>query len=595
MTSAVAESFRTIPLKQLREAPWNPRKTFEKKALEELTASVKAKGVLVPLLVRQVEGARCGGKTASGKSVAEEWPAVFEIVAGARRFRAARAAGLEEVPVIVRNLSDVEALETTVIENAIRADVPALEEAEGYAALLKIDGYDVQKIAAKTGHSLSHVYARLQLAKLIDPAKKALTEDQITAGHANEIARLTEKDQAEALRRCLDTWNPATVRQLHEWIERNVHLDLHSAPWKKDDAELLPAAGACLTCTKRTGTTPALFEDIKKKDTCTDRECFAAKRAAWIEKTISGEKEKSGVDLLRLSTDYSVGQRKKPKKGEAPPPLPASQWTAVAPKKKACEFTRPAIVVDGHHGNIGELKRVCTDPKCQVHRGEIPGAGGRVDDSWRKRQAAQEKKAKRERVERRAILDATLAKVEQLDDDDLFTVAAGLLHGIDHETAKNLVRHHGWPVKEQQYGTDYRGAARKAIEDLKGSDLARVVLEIGLLHALSVSVHGSAEPKLLLATAKRKGVDVAAVRKAAEEEEKKPKARKQKVKKGEQEPGVCRSCGCTEQNACETDDGPCGWADATQTLCTACAEKKEPAKERRKRPTGARKRAEASS
>ena len=129
--------YRDLPLSVLTESKTNPRRFFEDSALKELAASIRSQGVLSPLLVRPL----------TERS--------FEIVAGARRYRAAQLAEAETVPVRIVNLTDAEALEAQLIENLQRRDVHPLEEAQGFRALLNLDEpkYSIEQIAAKTGKS----------------------------------------------------------------------------------------------------------------------------------------------------------------------------------------------------------------------------------------------------------------------------------------------------------------------------------------------------------------------------------------------------------------------------------------------------------
>src|SRR5258706_8212138 len=115
------QEYVNVPLAQLVESSTNPRKTFDEEKLEELTESIRSKGVLSPLLTRRVNGH-------------------FEIVSGARRYRAAQRAGLSQVPARIADLSDEEALETQIVENVLRDDVHPFEEAQGFRALLDRDG-----------------------------------------------------------------------------------------------------------------------------------------------------------------------------------------------------------------------------------------------------------------------------------------------------------------------------------------------------------------------------------------------------------------------------------------------------------------------
>jgi ParB/RepB/Spo0J family partition protein len=156
-----------VNLAWLRESKTNPRSGFDAAGLKELAESMRAHGVLEPLMVRPVNGQPAKGE-------GETPPPQFEIVLGARRFRAAKLAKLESVPAIVRELTDTEALEMQIIENLQREGMQPLDEGLGYRALIDQAGYDVAKIAEKIGKSASYVYQRLKLADLTKPAQKAL-------------------------------------------------------------------------------------------------------------------------------------------------------------------------------------------------------------------------------------------------------------------------------------------------------------------------------------------------------------------------------------------------------------------------------------
>jgi ParB family chromosome partitioning protein len=127
----------------------NPRRTFDEDQLEELTNSIREKGVMSPLLVRPTDD-----------------PNIFELIAGERRWRASQRAGLHDVPVIIRDVDDKEALELAIIENVQRADLNPLEEALGYAQLIEQFDYTQQDLAQVIGKSRSHVANTLRLMKL---------------------------------------------------------------------------------------------------------------------------------------------------------------------------------------------------------------------------------------------------------------------------------------------------------------------------------------------------------------------------------------------------------------------------------------------
>ncbi len=166
-----ARGQRRIPIEFLRANPRNPRRKFVEEELAELSSSIREKGILQPILVRGVPD-----KTD-----------VFEIVAGERRWRAAQKAGLHDVPVVLLEIGDREALEIAIVENVQRADLNALEEAAGYESLIQEFKYSQNDLARVVGKSRSHVANTLRLLKLPASVKRYLSEGKLTAGHARAL------------------------------------------------------------------------------------------------------------------------------------------------------------------------------------------------------------------------------------------------------------------------------------------------------------------------------------------------------------------------------------------------------------------------
>ncbi len=166
-----ARSQRRVPIEFLRPNPRNPRKSFADTDLEELTASVREKGIVQPILVRRVPG------TADS----------FEIIAGERRWRAAQQAKLHEVPVLIHDVSDKEALELAIVENVQRADLNPLEEATGYQQLIAEFGYTQVALADVIGKSRPHVANTLRLLKLPESVLGFIREGKLSAGHARTL------------------------------------------------------------------------------------------------------------------------------------------------------------------------------------------------------------------------------------------------------------------------------------------------------------------------------------------------------------------------------------------------------------------------
>jgi ParB family chromosome partitioning protein len=162
---------RNMALASLKPGRFNPRRNFAEAQLEELAASIRERGLVQPLVVRP---SAVGAET-------------FEIVAGERRWRAAQLASLHEVPVIVRMLSDQEAVEIAIIENVQREDLNAIEEGEGYKLLMDGHGYTQEDLAKVIGKSRSHLANTLRLLKLPDDVQELVRTGALSAGHARAL------------------------------------------------------------------------------------------------------------------------------------------------------------------------------------------------------------------------------------------------------------------------------------------------------------------------------------------------------------------------------------------------------------------------
>jgi ParB family chromosome partitioning protein len=162
---------RLIPIDQLRAGGFNPRKDFRDEDLAELAESIRAKGLVQPIIVRR-----------DPRGVG-----AYEIVAGERRWRASQKAGLHTVPVIVRDLTDKEVLELAIIENVQRTDLNAIEEAAGYRELIERFDYKQEQLSEIIGKSRSHVANTLRLLKLPLTVQALVERGQLTAGHARAL------------------------------------------------------------------------------------------------------------------------------------------------------------------------------------------------------------------------------------------------------------------------------------------------------------------------------------------------------------------------------------------------------------------------
>jgi ParB family chromosome partitioning protein len=202
-----AAGVQELPLELIRRNADQPRRHFETENLQELAESIRERGVIQPILVRPVA----------------EAPGEYQIVTGERRWRAAQLAGLHQIPALVRELDDLEVLELAMIENIQRADLNALEEARGYAVMIKRFNRTHETIAGIVGKSRSHVANTLRLMRLPDRVQEHLEAGRLTAGHARALLDLEDAEtlaeriirgdlnvrQAEALARRVRTASDA--------------------------------------------------------------------------------------------------------------------------------------------------------------------------------------------------------------------------------------------------------------------------------------------------------------------------------------------------------------------------------------------------
>jgi ParB family chromosome partitioning protein len=474
MTTTVinASEYRDLPLSQLNESKTNPRRVFEESALKELAASIRSQGVLSPLLVRPL--------TENG----------FEIVAGARRYRAAQMAESATVPVRIVHLSDAEALAAQLVENLIRAEIHPMEEAEGFARLLALEEpkYSIEQIAARVGKQPSFVASRMKLIDLVPAAVDAFYANEIGVGHALLLAKLPADQQQQALSACFkEVYNGSQnaarillpVRNLQFWIETNVLLVLKDAPFDKRDAQLVPTAGSCADCAKRTGHNKLLFGDDlgKHGDQCVDPQCYQAKLSAHVEKIVAAKPE-----LVQISTAYGTQK-------EGSPVLPCNKYTAIRddkpksndeakrPEFKVCKFTTDAIVTEG--SEIGTTHKICANPACPVHHPKKANSASTNDAAFK---AEQEKRRREEAIANATglrVLSAISAAVPvRLMKRDLLFLAERMVNLLDENRAAILAKQYGIKkTKENEsIGKLFTAFLRRADENTLGRAVVEAVV-----------------------------------------------------------------------------------------------------------------------
>ena len=280
---AAVDQFALLELVLISPSLTNPRKTFNEAKMLDLAESIKASGVHQPILVRPLPASRLED-TFRNRGDGNPLP-THEIVSGERRYRASKLAGQKTIPAMIRPLSDAAVLEIQIIENLQRDDLTELEEAEGYQRLCDETGIAKEQVGERIGKSRSYVYGRMKLLDLTVAPREALRKGEIDASRALLIARIPdEKLQLDALGAATEKdfhGSPRlSYRAFQTWVQQNVMLKLATAIFPINDANLLPGAGACPECPKRTGAAPDLFADVDGPDVCTDPKCFHSKEEA---------------------------------------------------------------------------------------------------------------------------------------------------------------------------------------------------------------------------------------------------------------------------------------------------------------------------
>lgn len=343
-----SSTFQYLAIDTIHESTTNPRRTFDEAKLNELVESIKHNGVIQPITVRPNKDG-------------------FEIVTGARRYRASLLAEQFSIPARIVDINDAQALEWQLVENSQREDVHPYEEAQGFQRLLNLPGYDVAVLVEKSGKSASHIYARLSLLQLTPAVAEAFTEERITTSHANLIARLPAEHQAAAYEQCWrkdwkdDEPHLLPAKHLAAWIQANLYLALAEAPFDREDPTLNPQAGACVTCPRRSGYNTSLFCDVQG-DQCLDAPCYHSKVEAHIERAVAAH-----PNLVQIENGWrSLGLRKagaiqltQVREIETVPDNPDAE------PNPPCAAAKAAIIVYGKR--VGATLTICTDPHCLVH------------------------------------------------------------------------------------------------------------------------------------------------------------------------------------------------------------------------------------
>lgn len=370
------EQFARLPLAALFESPHNPRRHFDPRKLAELTTSIRERGIIEPLVVRPAADAHGAAR--------------YEIVAGARRYRAATAAGLAEVPALVRAYSDEAVLELVLIENVQRDDLTPLEQAAGFRVLRASnpDKHTLTWIATHVGKSEAWVWDRMKLLDLVPEAQALLAQERITVGHAILLSRLKATDQVRAIAPTANRFG-GSRDGLWQWDSGRLEMEETDAPAAKKD--------------KYAGLKPVSIRELETW--IRDQVRFDVAHAAQAQPLVFAETATQvetaaaapgrGKKVVAITHDHRVSDAAR---DDSERTYGRDSWVRAdgQQKSKTCEHAVLGVIVAGV--GYGQTLRVCVAREtCRVHFGKIIAAR---EKAARLREKGQEVRAGR--VEKKA-------------------------------------------------------------------------------------------------------------------------------------------------------------------------------------------------
>lgn len=434
--------------------PRNPRQVFDEERLTELANDIAVNGLLQPITVRPHP----------------DKPGMFMIIFGERRWRACELVDVDQVPAIVREVDDLQALELQIAENNKRADVHPLEEADAYRRLHVDHGREVEEIAELCGKSKATIYAAMKLCALTEEPRKAFLAGDLDKSRALLIARLPEQHQAAATKMILeqgdyDEGGVMSYREAQRYIREEFMLRLDDAPFDIRDASLVTEAGPCSSCEKRTGNQRDLFGDIISDerggaDVCTDSACYKEKSLVhWNRvKASASEKGRKVIEDARYTDNGSQSDKKHVHLDQVAHDIGDGDKTYRELLGKNADGAVAAVA----RTETGEIREM-------ISRSDLPmllkdaGVKAPKNPAARKTTADYEREAKEQRELERAVTlaarEAALAELDDTSDALLWRLVARLAVRCSRNDAqKELMKIH-----EVTHEGKYSGGQRAAL------------------------------------------------------------------------------------------------------------------------------------
>ena len=363
-----------VPVAKINESPTNPRRHFHSGPLKELAENIRQHGIQQPVLLCPLK---------RGK---------FELVFGARRFRAAQMAGLDQIPAFVREMDEEKVVELQIAENWHREDVHPLDEAMAMQILLQ-RGYTHERLAKALDLSTKTIQRRLNLLNLVEKARELFFEDVLSISHAQALCAMEPKLQEKVLEDTMkEDWHDrvdgkgksyaGTVTDLKDAMHK-VSADLTGeACWPLDRVGMHDSKGnelpACTLCPHNTKSEGSLFPELEQGARCLEPKCFKQKQQAWVSYQKMVAAEKHGI-----STDEVVELRS----GFSDKKSLGIHDVKVVEKVKACDSVEVGVLAQmdqwERQKKLGQITLFCRKEECPVHRVAAFNTG----PSWAERQA----------------------------------------------------------------------------------------------------------------------------------------------------------------------------------------------------------------
>ena len=446
---------------------------FDQQKLEQFADSIRTIGVQQPAVVR----------------VHPDDSNKYEIVAGERRWRASKLAGLETLPCVIRNIDDITLLKISTIENLQREDIHPLDETDGFQRLVDKAGYDIEMISKEIGKSKPYIYSRLKLLDLIDNVRELFISGKILLGHAITIARLQPQDQDNVVKYINEyrgyQSDEVSISNLKYWIEENIYMELGKTHFKKNDATVLELAGPCTTCPKRTGFSPDLFPDVEEKDTCTDATCLNAKLDIHLKRQLE---KLEGEDFVKVAENYL---------NKVPAGVINSyDWSEC---KKKDENSQRAIIING----IGRGRLLHVQGRSSYNSTYEPTPEEKINNKIEKLET------QRKMDIRMALWNQTMEAIDNTTIEDDKQLEEGLLRMITKkfwtrlgdEYRKKLCKMHNWerpPKENYENPWDRPGFQAVWLEKIDGMNikaLSQFLIEVSLIDELDVNQYFHETPE----------------------------------------------------------------------------------------------------